>query len=99
MLKDTQNLTVLIYIMTYYGSINDESFNIKEVYKILQKALLLIPKKYPYRGPKKYVFRDYIYINKFKGELDNFSGEELIKYKNKIIYKAKYIGGLINQRK
>ena len=41
---------------------------------------------------------DYIYRNKWEGEIDGFSGEEVITQKGGIIYKANYIGGLINQR-
>lgn len=88
-----------IYIMTYYGSVNNEIINIKEVYKILQQALSLIPEEYPYRGPKEYSFKDYIYLNYFNGEIDNFSGEEIIKFQDNKIYKAKYMGGFVNQRK
>ena len=87
-----------IYIMTYYGWVNKNISNIGEVYKVLQKALSLIPEDKPYRGPKEYTEGDYIYSNNFTGEVDNFFGEETLKYKGKEIYKAKYTGGLVDQR-
>ena len=89
-----------IYIMTYYGLVDEFVANFEPVYKVLQKALSLIPEDYPFRGPKKYVDGDFIYKNTFTGEIDNFFGEETISSsQGKEIYKAKYIGGFVCQRK
>lgn len=88
-----------IYMMVYYGLVNDEISDFRGVYGILQKALSLIPETSPYRGPKEYAEGDYGYINNFIGEINDFSGEEIIRYKGKEIYKAKYMGGLVDQRK
>ena len=88
-----------IYMMVYYGLVSEEITDFRGVYRILQKALSLIPEDKPYRGPKKYIEGDYSYLNNFIGEIDNFSGEESISYKGKEIYKARYIGGLVDQRK
>ena len=88
-----------VYMMVYYGLVYDKITNFKEVYKFLQEAITLIPKDKPFRGPKKYKRDDYIYENNFKGTVTNFSGEEIITLKNKEIYKAKYVGGLVDQRK
>lgn len=67
--------------------------------KYSKKALFLIPGDKPYRGPKEHIEGDYRYFNNFTGEIDNFSGEEMIQYQGKEIYKANYIGGLVDQRK
>jgi hypothetical protein len=89
-----------IYIMVYYGLVNNSVADFKSIYGILQKALSLIPEDYPYRGPKEYIEGDLIYKNSYTGEIDNFSGEESISFvDNNVIYKAKYIGGFVNQRK
>jgi hypothetical protein len=88
-----------IYIMTYYGLVNEKITDFGEIYKILQQALLLIPENKPYRGPEKYIQGDYVYSNNFSGEVDNFSGEEIIKYNGEEIYKTRYSGGLVDQRK
>jgi hypothetical protein len=88
-----------VYMMVYYGLVSEEITDFHAIYRILQKALLLIPKDNPYRGPKEYIEGDYNYINSFIGEIDNFSGEEVISHKGREIYKAKYIGGLVDQRK
>lgn len=89
-----------IYIMVYYGLVNESIKDFRSIYGILQKALSLIPEDYPYRGPKEYIEGDFIYKNSYIGEIDNFFGEETISSADGIeIYKAKYIGGLVNQRK
>lgn len=88
-----------IYMMTYYGWVNEKVGDINWVYKTLQHALLLIPETKPYRGPEMYKEWEYTYVNSFSGEVDNFFGEECIKYNGKEIYKAKYMGGLVDQTK
>lgn len=89
-----------IYIMTYYGLVDESILDFEPVYKILQKALLLIPEDYPFRGPSEYSDSGLIYKNSHTGEINNFFGEEIISsIDGKEIYKAKYIGGFINQRK
>jgi len=88
-----------VYIMVYYGLVNEETADFRGVYGVLQKALSLIPEDKPYRGPKEYEEGDYDYRNNFIGEIDDFSGEETINYKGKKVYKARYIGGLVDQRK
>ncbi|MDP3836752.1 MAG: DUF5680 domain-containing protein [bacterium] len=88
-----------VYMMVYYGLVNEDFTDFHGIYKILQKALSLIPEDSPYRGPKEYSEGEYKYINNFIGEVDNFSGEESIINKGKEVYKAKYIGGLVDQRK
>lgn len=87
-----------VYIMTYYGRVNNIE-DINKIYSFLQKALTLIPEDRPFRGPKEYKEDNLEYTNIFEGEIDNFSGEEIIKENGQEIYRAKYIGGLVNQRK
>lgn len=88
-----------VYMMVYYGLVYEKIKNFKEVYKFLQEAITLIPKDKPFRGPKKYKRDNYIYENKFVGNVTNFSGIEVIKLNGKKIYDARYIGGLVDQRK
>lgn len=87
-----------VYIMTYYGWVDERAENVKEIYSILQKALTLIPEDKPYRGPKELNEGNYSYSNDFQGEIDNFSGEEIIKLDGQEVYRAKYLGGLVDQR-
>lgn len=88
-----------VYIMVYYGWVNDSISDFSGVYKILQEALSLISEENPYRGPKEYISGDYVYINNFVGKVDNFQGEEIIKLSGEEVYRAKYMGGLVDQRK
>lgn len=89
-----------VYIMVYYGWVIEGVTDIQAVYKTLQGALSLIPEDKPFRGPKEYSQDGFRYGNVFEGEIGNFFGEEIIKAENgEEIYKAKYIGGLVDQRK
>jgi hypothetical protein len=89
-----------IYIMTYYGSVNEKISDFDAVYKFLQKALSLISKDYPFRGPKELKEDDLIYRNSNTGELDDFEGTESIRTSNgQLLYKAKYFGGFVDQRR
>jgi hypothetical protein len=60
---------------------------------------LLIDQTNPYRGPEEYIQWKYIYTDNSVGEVDNFSGEESITYDGEEVYKAKYMGGLVDQVK
>lgn len=86
------------WIMVYYGWI-EEKVDINYVYKVLRNALSKMPKEYPYRGPKNHQTENYVYTNYWKGNVDKFSGEEKITLNDKQIYKASYLGGLIDQKR
>ena len=58
-----------------------------------------MPEDYPYRGPKELKEEKFVYKNQWQGDLDDYSGEEIIFMNNKEAYRAKYIGGLVDQRK
>ena len=88
-----------VYMMAYYGSVDKSFKDFKEVYKCLQEALTIIPKDKPFRGPKFYKNGNYAYRNWFSGEVTNFHGVEKIYFGKKKIYEAKYVGGLVDQRK
>ena len=88
------------YMMVYYGWVNESVVGFKDVYNVLQGALTQIPEGKPFRGPEKFEKDGLVYTNIFEGEVDNFFGEEVIKNENgEQIYKAKYIGGLVDKRK
>lgn len=88
-----------VYIMTYYGWVDEKAENIKKIYGVLQKALTLIKEDKPYRGPKELSEGNHLYSNAYQGEIDNFSGEEIIRLGDQEVYCAKYVGGLVDQRK
>lgn len=87
-----------VYLMTYYGNVHQSVTNLTEVYGALQKALSHIPKSKPFRGPKQFDDGDFSYTNTSTGEIDDFFGQEILSQGGKVIYVAKYLGGLVNQR-
>lgn len=88
-----------VYMMVYYGWVDEKASDIQSVYKILQAALFLIPEDKPFRGPKTYMIDGIEYNNDFEGEINKFFGEETIRSANGMeLYWAKYMGGLIDQR-
>jgi len=88
-----------IYMMVYYGLVHESVVDIKQIYKILMNALKLIPENRPYRGPEKYQEGGFEYLNNISGEIEDFSGEEVINKNGQEIYRAKYIGGFVDLRK
>lgn len=87
-----------VWMMVYYGWVV-EGAESNPVYGVLRNALSQMPEDYPYRGPKEYKEGEFIYTNSWEGEVDRFSGEEQIKQGGKLIYKANYLGGLVDQRR
>ncbi|MFA5872236.1 MAG: DUF5680 domain-containing protein [Parcubacteria group bacterium] len=87
-----------VWMMVYYGLVV-ESVKPKSIYGVLKNALMRMPEDYPFRGPEKYEEGEFIYENSWDGEVDNSSGEEKISQVGEMVYKASYIGGLIDRRK
>ena len=85
------------WMMVYYGWV-EEGVETDPIYGILRNALMQMPEEAPFRGPKEYVENDYIYRNTWKGDIQRYSGEEVITQGEKVIYKANYLGGLVDQR-
>jgi len=86
-----------VWIMVYYGWVVKGN-NPNDVYGILAKALRNAPSDMPYRGPKELIDGDCRYVNILNGEVENFNGEEKIYKGDTLIYCAKYIGGLVDQK-
>lgn len=85
----------VVWGMNYYGKIVLEIIPAKDIYQFLQEALKKITKDKPFRGPDNFKNDDFKYINKTKGAIKGFKGEEIIFYKEQIVYKLNYQGGLI----
>ena len=87
-----------IWMMTYYGWVEKSRDIIAwEVYRILQWALRNIPECAPYRGPLEYRNEEYVYHNSYAWNIEQFSGKEIIKQGDTIVYQAQYMGGIIDQ--
>lgn len=87
-----------VWMMVYYGGVAKDITNFTKIYEVLQQALLNAPEEYPFRGPEEFKQDSFEYINKWEGEISQFSGEEKISHNEEEIYKAKYMGGLVNVR-
>jgi len=72
--------------------------NTDSVYGILRNALMQMPDDAPFRGPKEYKEGEFTYTNKWTGDVERYSGEEQITQGENLIYKANYMGGLVDQR-
>ena len=84
-----------VWGMNYYGRVISKAVSIKEIYSFLKGALKKVTADNPSRGPEKYRYGDFTYINKFEGALNNFHGFEEIWYKDEIVYALEYQGGEI----
>lgn len=87
-----------VWMMVYYGYVV-EGTNIDEVYEVLKRALGKMPRDYPFRGPKELSVGKYNYKNSWKGNSDNYSGQETVSTGKKMVYRANYLGGLVDQRR
>jgi len=65
----------------------------KKCFFFLKQCLRNLPSNFPVRGPSSFKKGEFRYINDWKGELENFVGEEKIFYKNQQIYFRNYLGG------
>lgn len=86
-----------VWMMVYYGWVTD-GMETNPIYAILRSALKQMPQDAPFRGPKEFVEGGLKYVNSWAGDIKRYSGEEKIFQDEKLIYKANYFGGLVDQR-
>lgn len=86
------------WMMVYYGWV-EEGIDANSVYGVLRNALKQMPADYPFRGPKELIDGEFKYSNSWKGDVGRYSGEEQIMQGDKLIYKANYMGGLVDQKR
>ncbi len=85
----------IIWRMKYKGKILSDKISADDIYLFLRKALKKIYKDNSFRGPKKLISKEYKYINNIKGDIEKFSGEEKIFYKDELIYSLIYSGQIV----
>lgn len=88
-----------VWMFIYYGQVEPFVKDIQKVYDFLKAALNADPENKIFRGPKKFIQGEFKYKNSWRGNLERFLGEEIKYHKGKEIYRAKYMGGLVDQRK
>ncbi|MBI4089414.1 MAG: hypothetical protein HY424_01745 [Candidatus Levybacteria bacterium] len=82
------------WMMVYYG---EEFAHDEKAIPTLRKALSQMLDDFPARGPKIFKDGEFTYKNNWIGSIEKFSGEESISKNRKIVYNAKYAGGLVDQ--
>lgn len=87
-----------VWMMVYYGTVK-KGVSPEVIYPILQKALRLMPKDSPFRGPTTMKERTYTYKNEWEGTIEAFSGIETISIDKVILYTAQYVGGFVDVKK
>ncbi len=88
----------VVWGMNYYGKIISEITPVESVYQFLQSALKRITEDKPFRGPNNFKKDDFKYVNEVKGIVGKFEGEEMIFYKERLVYKLIYHGGTIEEK-
>lgn len=87
-----------MWMNLYYGWV-DKNQDINKIYNLLKSALNNKPDDFPVRGPNTFNINGHLYKNKWTGNIEQFTGEEKISLKGKIIYRASYMGGLVDQKR
>lgn len=87
-----------IWGMNYFGKIFSKNVSADKVYEFLRKAMKLVSKERPFRGPNSFKENDFEYSDESIGEIDSFSGIEKIFFKGIQVYKLVYHGGLIKEK-
>jgi hypothetical protein len=82
-----------IWSMNYYGEILDNNIDCKIFQDFLLRALKLVMKDMPYRGPSKFSSRDWTYSINIDGSIKKFRGEEKVYYNNKNVFTLYVHGG------
>jgi Domain of unknown function (DUF5680) len=87
-----------VWMAVYYGWIEGATADPERVYAFLQRALREAPAEFPVRGPDEFSEGQFIYRNEHVGGVANFSGEETIHEGGRVVYTARYVGGLVDRR-
>lgn len=87
-----------VWGMNYYGAVTKEGMDHKPVYSFLKKALRVgVEDGNPLRGPNCWATEIFKYECIVNGDLSFFSGEEMIYYREGMVYLAKFHGGLVDE--
>ena len=87
-----------VWMAVYYGWVDSANANVDAIYSFLQKALRTAPTEFPVRGPDAFTEGGSSYCNTHEGGVARFSGQETIRVDDRLVYSARYAGGLVDQR-
>ncbi len=85
-----------IWLMNYFGHCQPmDGASQGEIYSFLKACLKKASVSAPFRGPQEFGAGEFLYENKFIGDLEAFSGEEAIYHQGQAVYRLKYHGGVL----
>jgi hypothetical protein len=73
--------------------------NVDSVYSFLQRALRDAPAAFPVRGLDELMDGPFSDHNVYDGVVASFSGQETIHENGRLVYTARYVGGLVDRRR
>ena len=88
----------IIWSMSYAGGTASDIRDREQflaIYAFLRTALLAIPDDRPFRGPAQFEDGEFRYVNNWRGDVTEFSGEEQIEHTGITVYRLRYNGGAI----
>jgi Domain of unknown function (DUF5680) len=85
-----------VWMAVYYGQVDDA--NVDSVYSFLQRALREAPAEFPVRGPEALTEGRFSYRNTHEGGVASFWGQETIHEDGRLVYTARYAGGLVGRQ-
>jgi hypothetical protein len=89
----------VVWMMSYRGGIFEEFDHLnKKAFNFLKKCIRMALAEFPIRGPKKVEEGDWLYENKWEGDIEGFVGEENIYFRGEKLCFRNYLGGLIRNR-
>ena len=85
-----------VWMAVNSGQVDDA--NVDSVYSFLQRALRQAPAEFPVRGPDACTEGRFSYRNAYEGDVLRFWGQETIHADGRLVYTARYGGGLVDRR-
>ena len=85
----------VVWAMNYYGEILNDAAPAKQIYGFLQQAMRQVGEDRPFRGPSRFLQGDLEYHDESQGDIDQFTGVEVIFYQGREVYRLVYHGGRV----
>ena len=87
---------ILVWGMNYFGKVLDETVPASQVDRFLEQVLRQALTDGPCRGPEYFRAGAFTYVDKCHGGLEDFTGEELIYFRDQQVYTLVYHGGSLS---
>ena len=96
-LETVYRASVVHWSMAYAGGVlgGASDTQTRQVYAFLREALKRGTAEAPFRGPARHKTFGYEYVNEWRGDVEEFSGAELIRRDGAVVYQLTYAGGRV----